>query len=58
MSMFVVVTFNQASHRPELESTEVFDTEHEARLTAGLAAEVTADCGRREQHRVYRLEEL
>lgn len=56
--MYVVVEFNQASHRPRLADDEVFDTASDAREIAGELQGGIDLIGRRERYEVFDLVEV
>ena len=56
--MYVVVEFNQASHRPSMASDDVYDTVGEAEEVRDEFAARTAEVGRRERYEVFALEEI
>lgn len=55
--MFVVIEWNQASHRPSLVGIDVYDTEAEARDVALEEERRTLVCARRERFTVHELGE-
>lgn len=53
--MFVVVEWNQASGRPSLVNSDVYDRRADAQEVADEALAYTKSCGRRERYTVHEL---